>query len=154
MKKIISAIMSLSLLAGVAAMPAAAAETYSLGDVDMNGVVDTRDAVMVAREYLHMIMQYDFADDAAAIATEGHELTVEQLAYADIDSDGYVDASDGTAILQYYIFNLVKPSLLSSEEFFTRLLEEGHDSLVDLCGPDDYQSTGEQVVEDYRRTGG
>lgn len=94
MKKLISALLSATLLAGAAAMPAAAEETYSLGDVTMDGVVDVADAMDLMRYYTDVIL----------LEMDGN-LTEDQLALADVNyhlgsvGDGVIDSADGLTVL-------------------------------------------------------
>ena len=61
----------------------ASADTYPLGDVDMNNAVDSSDALLV--------MRY-----SVGLAT----LTPEQIALADVNGDGVADSVDALTILQ------------------------------------------------------
>lgn len=55
-KKLFATLASLALLAGSCAMPAAAEETYSLGDVTMDGMVDIRDVQELMGYYNHAVI--------------------------------------------------------------------------------------------------
>ena len=106
MKKLFSALMSLSLLAGVAAMPAAAAETYSLGDVDMNGVVDTVDVMCALENYVSTNLMFN-----------GDVLTDAQKALADINEDAVIDTVDAACILIYYVYTLSEDEPMSFADY-------------------------------------
>lgn len=55
-----------------------------MGDIDHNGMVDTRDAAKLLR-----------------YSVELEELTEEQLQAADVNKDGHADGSDAVKILKY-----------------------------------------------------
>ena len=68
---------------------------YALGDVNMDGIIDVKDATVVLKEY------------ACAIIELPHMISSEQLALADVDGceteSGYrVSCRDSQYILQYY----------------------------------------------------
>lgn len=66
------------------------AETYTKGDVNEDGKIDSLDASMVLTEY-------------AAVATQQPStLTENQKKAADVNEDGKVDALDASKILEYY----------------------------------------------------
>ncbi|MBE6847490.1 MAG: hypothetical protein E7503_05085 [Ruminococcus sp.] len=107
MKKLIATLASLALLAGACVMPAAAEETYSLGDVTMDGKVDTVDVMAVLDHYclvevLHM----------------PSPLTDEQTVLAEVIGEGIIDTLDAFFILQYYSYTLTTDEPISPEEFF------------------------------------
>ena len=58
---------------------------FPLGDVNMNGEVDTTDAYLIVQYYNELM-----------------DLTPEQLALADVDGNGEVDTTDAYWIVQYY----------------------------------------------------
>lgn len=66
-------------------MSIASAEEYAKGDVDMDGVITGRDAAIVS-QYADGILQLELND--------------EQLALADMNDDGDVDASDAALIAE------------------------------------------------------
>ena len=141
MKKLISALMSLSLLAGVAAMPVSAAETYSLGDVDMNGKVELMDVALTLHEFLIQRFFDGRQIDNVPLLTE------EQNKYADVDVDGQVRHFDALMILQYYVYTLVTAEPMSSEAFFADFPDSADydiaDEVVDRVTDDlDDMSTG------------
>ncbi len=73
-------------------MKAVAEETFSLGDVNQNGLIDAVDATVVLVEY-------------ASLSTGGMMgFTVSQKDLADVNFDGITDAVDATRILQYYAY--------------------------------------------------
>lgn len=79
--------------------------TYSLGDVNGDGLTDAVDAAAVLAEYV-------------AISTS-HESTLseEQKKSADVNSDGATDSSDASQILAYYSYTATTSSPLSMEEW-------------------------------------
>ena len=58
---------------------------YELGDVNMDGVIDTQDA--------NLVVSYYYGSE---------ELTEEQLALADVDGNGIIDTQDANLIVSYY----------------------------------------------------
>lgn len=62
-----------------------------LGDVDLNGMVDARDASLVLADY-----------SLTSTGQEGSITTVQSLINADYDENKTVDARDASAILAYY----------------------------------------------------
>ncbi len=79
----------------------------TLGDVDVNGVVDASDAG-------------DLLVAAAAIgAGNGSGLTAEQTANADVDGNGVLDATDAAWILRYAAYTGTGGNI-TMEEFFAQ----------------------------------
>ena len=107
MKKLIATLASLALLAGACAMPAAAEETYSLGDVTMDGKVDTMDVMAVLDHYT-----------CAELTHKPSPLTDEQMVLAEVIGEGIIDTLDALFILQYYSYTLTTDEPISPEEFF------------------------------------
>lgn len=77
------------LVSAFGALPANAAETYSLGDCNMDGYVDASDATSVLRYY-------------SELSTGGSKWSDSMTALADMDGSGRVDSSDASYILGYY----------------------------------------------------
>lgn len=105
----ITFISALSALVGISAMIASAEETFHLGDVNGDNLVDAVDATLILSNY-------------AAVST-GQEFTLdeEQLKRADTNGDGLVDASDSTMVLGYYA-SVATGSTMTSEEYYTNAL--------------------------------
>lgn len=105
----ITFISALSALVGISAMIASAEETFHLGDVNGDSLVDAVDATLILSNY-------------AAVST-GQEFTLdeEQLKRADTNGDGLVDASDSTMVLGYYA-SVATGSTMTSEEYYTNAL--------------------------------
>ena len=71
-------------------IPIVTEPSYTLGDVNEDGKVDSVDASLVLAEY-------------SAIQTgEGSKLTYAQSLAADVNKDGRTDSSDASGILEYY----------------------------------------------------
>lgn len=66
--------------------------TYSLGDVNGDGLIDASDASAVLAEY------------AVLSTTKTSSLNAEQKKAADINSDGFIDSSDASKILGFYSY--------------------------------------------------
>ncbi len=79
-----------ALVYGVLALPVipAAAESQALGDVNGDGIVDSKDAALILV-------------DAAASGTAGSSFTAAQKTAADADASGTADAADASIILGY-----------------------------------------------------
>ncbi len=123
MKKMISTIVSLAMLAGVCAMPVAAEETqtYALGDVNMDGKIDTKDIRAVLSHYIYAMVKEMYEIDGKTFDEDGWahcKLSDEQQLLADINDDGVIDIRDGTPILQYYAYSLTTDEPIPSEVFY------------------------------------
>ncbi len=93
-----SAIMIVSVV--TASIVCASAEKYLPGDVDMNGVLDSSDALMIMRYSVGLI-----------------QLSKEQIEIADTNGDGMVDSNDALSVLQTAVFSSPEPSFTQEEEF-------------------------------------
>ncbi len=109
MKKLIATLASLALLAGTYAMPAAAEETYALGDVTMDGVVDIRDVQELMGYYNH-----------AVIMSTEHPWTSEQYAAADVNADGIVNHQDAACMLGYCTKRIVTKGSQNPDIYFAK----------------------------------
>lgn len=100
-KNFISAFMSAAMIMSVvpAALVSASADEFITGDVDMNGVVDSCDALLSMRYSVGL-----------------YQLSGEQLAIADTNGDGIVDSNDALSVLQSAVLTPAAP--LSEEEEF------------------------------------
>lgn len=123
MKKMISTIVSLAMLAGVCATPVAAEETqtYALGDVNMDGKIDTKDLHAAARYYIREMIKEVVERDGETVDEDfmAHcNLSDEQQLLADVNDDGVIDTRDGIRILQYYAYTLITDEPIPSEVFY------------------------------------
>lgn len=66
--------------------------TYSLGDINGDGVINPSDATLVLRQY------------AAESLKDNDVLNSEQKACADVNSDAFINPIDATLILNYYSY--------------------------------------------------
>lgn len=82
LKKILCSIVAVSCLFSSNMMPVQADTTHLYGDVNQNGTITSKDALMTL---LYTVGEYDFTD--------------EQLILADINNDGNVDAKDARLTL-------------------------------------------------------
>lgn len=109
MKKLLSAMASLALLTGACAMPVSAEETYLLGDVNADGVVDVRDAQRIVGYF-----------NRAVILNTEHMWTEEQYAAADVNADGVVDTSDAACVLDYCVKRIITKGSQNSDIYFAK----------------------------------
>ncbi len=110
MKKLLSAMASLALLTGACAMPVSAEETYLLGDVNADGVVDVRDAQRIVGYF-----------NRAVILNTEHMWTEEQYAAADVNADGVVDTSDAACVLDYCVKRIITKGSQNSDIYFAKV---------------------------------
>ena len=110
MKKLLSAMASLALLTGACAMPVSAEETYLLGDVNADGVVDVRDAQKIVGYF-----------NRAVILNTEHMWTEEQYAAADVNADGVVDTSDAACVLDYCVKRIITKGSQNSDIYFAKV---------------------------------
>lgn len=64
--------------------------TYSLGDVNTDGILDGRDATAILTYYAITSTGSEFSNDGF------------NAEYADYNEDGIIDGRDATAVLTYY----------------------------------------------------
>ncbi len=88
-----------------------ATQDVMLGDVTMNGVIDSDDAVRVMKFY------------AVSILGDKPDATAAQLAAADVNGDGVVDTSDAILILKFYA-NSMLDSSISFTDFLSKQLKK------------------------------
>lgn len=91
MKKTLAFISALVITSLSVPMSIASAEEYTKGDVDMDGVITGHDAAIVS-QYADSVLQLELND--------------EQLALADMNDDGAVDASDAALIAEIQEYKL------------------------------------------------
>lgn len=93
--------------------------TYSIGDLDGNGKVDSADSSMILEAY--------------ALLSIGEEsgLNEEQMQYADVTRDGAVNSADASLILEYYSY----------------LSVGGKMSPIEYFAPEDIQTSDEEGEE-------
>lgn len=101
LKVLVSMFISVSMIVSVvpAAILCASAEEYLPGDVDMNGSVDSCDALLIMRYSVGL-----------------YQLNSEQLAIADTNGDGIVDSNDALLVLQTAVLTPSEPTLLTKED--------------------------------------
>lgn len=86
------------LLGGTLCAPVSAEKNaYRLGDVNNDGNVDMKDAMIALREY------------SLQLAWWPSELSADEQRYADIDGDGIISLRDAMMILTYWDMNLLYP---------------------------------------------
>lgn len=84
-----------------------------LGDINLDGKVNTLDVRLALTVYVDKMVQ---SDDAVP-------LTDEQFRFADINEDGKIGLTDVRLILRYYVENIVAHSDLEPEEGWQEILQ-------------------------------
>ncbi len=99
-KKLLAALCAGAMLTGETAMPAAAEEdSFLIGDISCDGVVNAEDAAEVLRYCAAAAVDSDARFSADIFSYTGGKIDASKL--ADINGDGMIDAADAAAILEY-----------------------------------------------------
>ena len=106
MKKLLCAVLAAATL-GTCSMGVSAEESYLLGDVNKDGVVDADDANKVLYEYLRV-----------DVLGEEPEFTEEEFALANVYPDNLLNADDSGVILCYYLYTMMGGDAMTVTEFF------------------------------------
>ncbi|MBR6385740.1 MAG: Ig-like domain-containing protein, partial [Ruminococcus sp.] len=85
------------------------ADDYSLGDVNNDKAVDSKDASLVLAKY-------------SAMATGGNAFTEDEKNAADVDRNKTINSSDASYILSYYAYNSTAATKMSMEEYMKKAL--------------------------------
>ncbi len=108
-KKMFAAMTAGALLCGMLTAPVSAAETFQMGDVNMDGVVDVKDAQLIL---------YDFAGllnlDEGILTSQQRELgNVDGIIETDkkYGFDYVASVADAQFVLVYYSTHLVNPEI-------------------------------------------
>ena len=109
MKKMLTGMITCAMLCGMLTAPVSAAEiTPQMGDVNLDGSVDTGDSQLILRDYVEVMCQLDGC------------LTKEQRALGNVDgkTEKFTDSiefiasvSDAEFVLIYYCAHLVDPTV-------------------------------------------
>ena len=90
------------------------ASAYSLGDVNMDGAIDTKDGILIMTEY-----------NDYTVVDEGHVLTEAQLALADVDGlaelgeDDPIDIKDAIIVMCYYNYTDIVGVDMTFDDYLT-----------------------------------
>lgn len=105
---------SILTVASFSVLPVNATETFTLGDVDMDGYITGHDAALVSRHLIHgdnnltneQLKLADYNQDGTVDQTDV-ELIGENMVYklGDVNLDGQVDLDDGFDIIAQYSSN-------------------------------------------------
>ncbi len=119
MKKLLCAVLAAATL-GTCSMGVSAEESYLLGDVNKDGVVDAGDSGVILIEYLRVMIG------------NAPSFSEEEFALADVDKNNRLDATDSGVVLQYYAYALMSDTPITLEEYmaYTRTLSE--EELIDV----------------------
>ena len=129
MKKYISILIAVLVLAGCISVLPALAESFRVGDANQDGKVNIKDATHIQRYVASIII---FSD--------------EELSFADVNGDGKVNIKDATMI-QKFIANLIEgfPFDKSPEDATTDLTDAITESVYNTTGA--YEPTTETSVK-------
>ncbi|HAM69342.1 MAG TPA: hypothetical protein DCP68_06990 [Ruminococcus sp.] len=83
-----------------------------LGDINMNGAVDSHDAILALNEYVLSVTG----------GSDAEPMNSRQILAADINQDGVIGLADAQFILQFYTEKVVAESSLSAEECWKKIL--------------------------------
>lgn len=112
-KKIFAALAAAAMLCSFLAAPASAAETYKMGDVNMDGTVDLTDAMLVLEEYVLVVLtDYEtgvLTEEQCKLAT----LAPKAVQKAPEEKSQYLYCAN--MILTYYTFGLIDPTVSETD---------------------------------------
>ena len=111
MKKLLCAVLAAATL-GTCSMGVSAEESYLLGDVNKDGVVDTDDSALVLVEYLRVVVMSDKGT-----------FSEEEIVLGDVDGDGVVHCIDSQWILDYYLHTMMYGDATPLEEYIRDQLD-------------------------------
>lgn len=76
---------------------------YSLGDVNNDSAIDSKDAVEILQDYASFIINGKYSLDMDS---------------ADVNQDGSIDSKDAVNVLIYFASSIINKDIVSIEEFF------------------------------------
>lgn len=114
MKKNLFALLATAVMACCAlTAPASAAESYIPGDVNLDGVVDTKDAILILQDFGCQICDTDgiLTPEQRQIGNLDGEIFHLKSLYGGFERDIEADLADAMHILQYFVSNMVDPEV-------------------------------------------
>ena len=90
--------------------PKSADNSYSLGDVNNDGVINSNDASIILAKY------------SSVSTSGGNTFSEDEAKAADVDWSGKIDSSDASYILRYYAYASTTDNKMSMEDFMKSIL--------------------------------
>ena len=112
-KKLFAAIAAGAMFCGMLTAPVSAAETYKKGDVNMDGIVDVKDAQRVLEDYVELITGNKgfLTEEQRNLGNVNGETRISTIRVSQKEYELVVDLQDAFLLLCYYTEHLTDESV-------------------------------------------
>lgn len=112
-KKLFAAITAGAMLCGMLTIPVSAAESYQKGDVNMDGIVDVKDAQLALEDYVEGLCgrRSELTDEQRNLGNVTGKTDIIIMPVSQTEFELVIDIIDAQLILRYYTEYLLDESL-------------------------------------------